>query len=168
MLQGGGFLARRVSLAAEFAWRASRSTTVEERSYGHSNTSELTWRYIDSDWLLSAMVGTPLSARPGRTEVQLHGGLTFWTLRQAVADRSGVEYYPGGQVPITGSGQTVQSTRTGVGGGADVLVRLSRHLAAATTIRLHFVGRGTSESRPPRGPGFAIVVGGGLRWERGR
>ena len=170
MLQGGVFLGRSVILGVELALRAGRSTTVEERSQGHSDTYHVIWQYTDRERLFSVMVGAPWSSRPGRTEVQLHGGLTFWTLRQSVSDRSGVYFYPGGQLPIEGPGDTVQSTRIGFGGGADVLVHLSRHLAAATTIRLHLVGSDETlvRSRPPLGGAFGIVIGGGLRWERGR
>lgn len=163
--QTGIDLRPRLFVGAEYSLRMDRSTTVLDIQPSHTTITRISSRYSDADRLLTILAGTPLTNRSSRVGVQLSAGLTIWTFRHRRSDRSLVTFYPGGVFESTPPDTATSLTRIGVGGGADVVIRLRGSLAATSMVRVHL--RRGGDTQPPSS-GSAILVGAGLRWQSGR
>jgi hypothetical protein len=164
LFNGGVSIARFWSIGAEVALRRALTAAISEEVESKHEVWLVTSLYTDRERVVSVIARRHLT--PGASvHVQPLGGLTVSRSTQALATREGTYQGLGGTLPVRWPDVETGATRTGLVGGADVLVRMSRDASFACGARLHWVDRRRHARGDPPVPGpFVTYLTAGLRW----
>jgi hypothetical protein len=164
LFNGGVFVARSWSIGGEVALRRALTSAISEETRSKYELWHVTSLYTDRERVMSVIARRHVRPRAS-VHVQPLGGITVSRSTQALARREGVYQGVGGTLPVRWSDVETGATRPGFVGGADVLVRMSRHASFAGGARLHWVDRRRHARGAPPIPGpFVTYLIAGVRW----
>jgi hypothetical protein len=171
MLNAGVFVTPSWSIGGEIAVRRAQSAMISEDSRSMFEVWHLSPLYTDRERLISIVTMHRGTSSTSSFSVQPLGGVTLSQSTESLTNRSGTYTYFAGTVPIRLPDLTVDITRFGLVGGADVSIRISRDLSIVCGGRVHWIRR--PEEQPsgrvglPAAP-IVMFLNAGVTWRSQR
>jgi hypothetical protein len=166
LLAGGVRVARGISVGAELTIRRLNSTTISERSYGHSDTETLASLYSSRERLLSITGRAHLRARA--VNIQPLGGLTISRAERTLTGRRGFVVLSGFPTSaFSAPDARLAETRAGLVGGADIAVHVGRSVALVGSSRVYWIAREHVDEYVhvvPNAVRLILSLGAGVQW----
>jgi hypothetical protein len=171
MLNGSVFVTRSWSIGAEIAVRRAQSTMISEDERAMFEFWHLRSLYTDRERLISIVATRHTTSLASSFALQPLGGVTVSQSTQSLTNRSGMYTYFAGTLPVQRPDLSVDATRFGLVGGADMLIRLRRDLSMVCGGRAHWIRRPENQPSDRVGLRAAPVVmylSAGVTWRSQR
>ena len=171
-INGGAFVTRHWDVRGELSFRrAGRGTVTEDERTGHVSSRQLSAGYESAERQFSIFAGRRIAVGP-KVDVHPVGGFSLLRGRHELTDRHGTYTIENRTGPLDAPDVSVQRTRYGVGGGADVVIGTSSPVTFVAGVRLTWFHQSSTKSYydvtvPPLRP-HVLNFAAGVRWRPGR
>jgi len=167
--QAAVFVAPRWSVGGEVAIRSTQSTAIRESFRTKFEGRELSSSYAEREHLISFVARRHAATTSSKIDLQPLAGVTFSRNAQALTNRSGFDYWIGGERPVQVADAVSSTIEFGLVGGADVTIRGSPGAGLVFGARVHWISRPDYRTRDRVGLTVAPVIlhlAAGVRWTR--